>query len=115
MLTQTTALAPDGQPWQQVTLRNKSGMTVTVADWGATLLSARVTLADGSELSCNALRQEEVAKSTMTHHWRVLRDSGVIWQRPQGRENMISLRREDLDARFPGLLDTLLKIGRAHV
>ena len=55
------------------------------------------TLADGSELSCNALRQEEVAKSTMTHHWRV-------------RENMISLRREDLDARFPGLLDTLLKV-----
>ncbi len=40
MLTQTTALAPDGRPWQQVTLRNKSGMTVTVADWGATLLSA---------------------------------------------------------------------------
>ena len=68
------------------------------------------TLADGSERSCNALRQEEVAKSTMTHHWRVLRDSGVIWQRPQGRENMISLRREDLDARFPGLLDTLLKV-----
>ncbi len=48
MLTQTTALAPDGQPWQQVTLRNKSGMTVTVADWGATLLSAEVPLADGS-------------------------------------------------------------------
>ena len=38
-------------------------------------------LADGSELSCNALRPEEVVKSTMTHHWRVLRDSGVIWQR----------------------------------
>ncbi|MFJ3456447.1 ArsR/SmtB family transcription factor [Scandinavium goeteborgense] len=65
-------------------------------------------LADGSELSCGALRQD-VAKSTMTHHWRVLRDSGVIWQRPQGRENMISLRRDDLDARFPGLLDTLLQ------
>ena len=42
------------------------------------------TLADGSEQSCNALRHEDVAKSTMTHHWRVLRDSGVIWQRPQG-------------------------------
>ncbi|TDN64089.1 ArsR/SmtB family transcription factor [Scandinavium goeteborgense] len=65
-------------------------------------------LADGSELSCGALRQD-VAKSTMTHHWRVLRDSGVIWQRPQGRENMISLRRDDLDVRFPGLLDTLLQ------
>ncbi|MEJ5071812.1 helix-turn-helix domain-containing protein [Enterobacter ludwigii] len=65
-------------------------------------------LADGSELSCGALRQD-VAKSTMTHHWRVLRDSGVIWQRPQGRENRISLRRDDLDIRFPGLLDTLLQ------
>ena len=64
-------------------------------------------LADGSELSCGTLRQD-VSKSTMTHHWRVLRDSGVIWQRPQGRENMISLRRDDLDACFPGLLDTLL-------
>ena len=34
---------------------------------------------------------------------------GVIWQRPQGRENMISLRREDLDARFPGLMEILLQ------
>jgi hypothetical protein len=78
--------------------------SATRCDWRSS-----ASLADGSEQSCNALRQEEVAKSTMTHHWRVLRDSGVIWQRPQGRENMISLRREDLDARFPGLLDTLLK------
>ncbi len=42
------------------------------------------TLSDGSEQSCNALRKEDIAKSTMTHHWRVLRDSGVIWQRPSG-------------------------------
>lgn len=66
-------------------------------------------LAGGEELTCGALRQD-VAKSTMTHHWRVLRDSGVIWQRPQGRENLISLRREDLDVRFPGLLETLLRV-----
>ncbi|MGH5969571.1 ArsR/SmtB family transcription factor [Klebsiella aerogenes] len=70
------------------------------------------TLSDGSEQSCNALRKEDIAKSTMTHHWRVLRDSGVIWQRPQRRENLISLRRDDLDARFPGLLDTLLNVMR---
>ena len=67
-------------------------------------------LADGNEASCNALRPPDIAKSTMTHHWRVLRDSGVIWQRPQGRENMISLRSEDLDNRFPGLLETLLRV-----
>ncbi len=51
---------------------------------------------------------KNVSKSTLTHHWRVLRDSGVIWQRPSGRENLLSLRREDLDARFPGLLDALI-------
>ena len=66
-------------------------------------------LASEGERACGSLLQGQT-KSTMTHHWRVLRDSGVIWQRPQGRENMISLRREDLDARFPGLLDTLLKV-----
>lgn len=67
------------------------------------------TLADEGEQACGGLRKD-VAKSTMTHHWRVLRDSGVIWQRPQGRENLISLRREDLDARFPGLMDILLNV-----
>ncbi|PWC18310.1 transcriptional regulator [Brenneria roseae subsp. roseae] len=64
-------------------------------------------LSQGGEQACGTLLQG-LAKSTMTHHWRVLRDSGVIWQRPNGRENLLSLRREDLDARFPGLLDTLL-------
>ncbi|MDT0306777.1 helix-turn-helix transcriptional regulator [Streptomyces sp. DSM 44917] len=48
------------------------------------------------------------SKSTMTHHWRVLRDSGVIRQEPSGRENLLSLRRADLDARYPGLLDAIL-------
>ncbi|WP_308560889.1 galactose-1-epimerase [uncultured Klebsiella sp.] len=48
MLNQTTGLAPDGLPWNILTLRNDAGMTVTVMDWGATLLSAQVALADGS-------------------------------------------------------------------
>ena len=61
----------------------------------------------GSERNCGSLLREQ-SKSTMTHHWRVLRSSGIIWQRPEGREIMLSLRREDLDARFPGLLDALL-------
>lgn len=64
-------------------------------------------LAREGEQPCGLLRGE-VAKSTMTHHWRVLRDSGVIWQRPLGRENLISLRRDDLEQRFPGLLASVL-------
>ena len=64
-------------------------------------------LADGGEYPCGMLLQG-LSKSTLTHHWRVLRESGVIWQRPDGRANLLSLRREELDARFPGLLDSLL-------
>ncbi|GAB2584764.1 helix-turn-helix transcriptional regulator [Streptomyces capparidis] len=64
-------------------------------------------LASGGEHPCGTVL-DGVSKSTLTHHWRVLRSSGVIWQRPSGRENLLSLRREDLDARFPGLLDSIL-------
>lgn len=64
-------------------------------------------LAAGGEHACGSL-VEGVSKSTLTHHWRVLREGGVICQRPVGREQLLMLRREDLDARFPGLLDALL-------
>ncbi|MCP2259213.1 transcriptional regulator, ArsR family [Streptoalloteichus tenebrarius] len=72
----------------------------------------RVLAAEG-ERACGGLLPG-VSRSTLTHHWRVLRDSGVIWQRPSGRENLLSLRREDLDARFPGLLDALLDAAEAN-
>ena len=49
-----------------------------------------------------------VTKSTCTHHFRVLREAGVIRQRLEGTTRLNSLRREDLDARFPGLLDSVL-------
>ncbi len=48
MLNETPALAPDGQPYRLLTLRNSAGMVVTLMDWGATLLSARIPLSDGS-------------------------------------------------------------------
>src|ERR1700737_3850232 len=44
-----------------------------------------------------------IAKSTATHHWRVLREAGVVKAREEGTKKYHSLRRADLDARFPGL------------
>lgn len=55
-----------------------------------------------------------VAKSTMTHHYRVLRESGVIRQERRGTSKLTELRREDLDARFPGLLQAVLESQSAH-
>jgi DNA-binding transcriptional ArsR family regulator len=49
-----------------------------------------------------------VTKSTCTHHFKVLREAGIVRQRSEGTARLNTLRREDLDARFPGLLDTIL-------
>ena len=51
----------------------------------------------------------EISKSTRTHHFRVLRESGVIETRQEGTARMSSLRRDDLEERFPGLLDAVLE------
>jgi len=52
-----------------------------------------------------------VAKSTASHHFRVLREAGVIDQEDRGRIRHTTLRREELDERFPGLLDLVLREG----
>jgi len=50
----------------------------------------------------------DVTKSTCTHHFRVLREAGVILQREEGTSRLNSLRRDELNERFPGLLDAVL-------
>lgn len=50
-----------------------------------------------------------VTKSTSTHHFRVLREAGVIRQDYQGTAILNSLRADDLEARFPGLLQAVLQ------
>ena len=49
-----------------------------------------------------------ITKSTRTHHFRVLREAGLVEQWKEGTSKMSRLRREDIDARFPGLLDSVL-------
>src|SRR4051794_13175476 len=50
-----------------------------------------------------------VTKSTCTHHFKVLREAGVIRQRQEGKTRINTLREDDLEARFPGLLATILR------
>jgi DNA-binding transcriptional ArsR family regulator len=54
-----------------------------------------------------------VTKSTCTHHFKVLREAGLIHQRPQGTTRLNRLRREELEVRFPGLLETILQAAAA--
>lgn len=65
-------------------------------------------LAAGDELTCKSF-DLPVVKSTCTHHFRVLREAGVIRQRQVGTCRLNSLRADDLEARFPGLIDAVLR------
>jgi DNA-binding transcriptional ArsR family regulator len=47
-------------------------------------------------------------KSTRSHQVKVLREAGVITSELHGRRRQLTLRRSDLDARFPGLLEAVL-------
>jgi DNA-binding transcriptional ArsR family regulator len=48
-----------------------------------------------------------IAKSTRTHHWRVLREAGLVTQRDLGNGSTVRLRRREFTRRFPGLLDAI--------
>ncbi|GAA1490953.1 ArsR/SmtB family transcription factor [Brachybacterium sacelli] len=50
----------------------------------------------------------DLPRSTLTHHTSLLRESGVVFVRGEGRKCMIKLRTDDLEQRFPGLLNTVL-------
>jgi DNA-binding transcriptional ArsR family regulator len=62
------------------------------------------------ELACGAFGLD-ASKQNLSHHFRVLRAAGVIQSRDEGRNRYTSLRRDDLEARFPGLLRAVLETG----
>ncbi|AIQ11497.1 ArsR/SmtB family transcription factor [Paenibacillus durus] len=49
-----------------------------------------------------------VVKSTLSHHYRTLREAGILHVRVQGTQRFSSIRTEDLEVRFPGLLGSIL-------
>ncbi len=67
-------------------------------------------LAEGKEWSCSHF-DLGLSKATLSHHFRVLREAGVVKTRVDGRKRLQSLRRDDLEQRFPGLLEAVLSSG----
>jgi len=64
-------------------------------------------LAAVPEASCGELDGGR-PKSSVSHHFRVLRDSGLVYTRSVGTTHMNSLRADVLESRFPGLIQTIL-------
>jgi DNA-binding transcriptional ArsR family regulator len=50
----------------------------------------------------------DVPKSTFSHHLKTLREAGLIRNEPAGRQRTLTLRRDEVDRQFPGLLDAVL-------
>ncbi|MCW2997822.1 MAG: transcriptional regulator ArsR family [Solirubrobacterales bacterium] len=65
------------------------------------------SLAAGGEQACGTF-ELGIGKATRSHHLKVLREAGVTRTRIDGARRHVSLRRDDMDGRFPGLLDALL-------
>jgi DNA-binding transcriptional ArsR family regulator len=59
------------------------------------------------EQNCSAMGAT-VSKPTLSYHYKVLREAGLIYTRIEGTQHLSSVRRADLETRFPGLLDALL-------
>lgn len=55
-----------------------------------------------------------VPKSTLTSHWRILREAGVVRMAVDGRCRRIWLRTDELSDQFPGLLDAILRLSAAE-
>jgi DNA-binding transcriptional ArsR family regulator len=68
---------------------------------------------DGKGLSCNAAAPPHLPKATMSHHYTKLRAAGLVRATRKGVEVIHTVRCEDVEARFPGLLPTILGADEA--
>jgi DNA-binding transcriptional ArsR family regulator len=68
-------------------------------------------VARNGESWCTQVMQEAglvMSKSTFSHHLRILREAGILTKRIQGARGYTCLRKDDLDRRFPGLIDSII-------
>ncbi|MFE0464891.1 ArsR/SmtB family transcription factor [Kitasatospora sp. NPDC058965] len=86
-----------------------SKVLAALADPARLAMVRAVAGTDG--LSCTLLDRTaglELSKSTLSHHQRILREAGITRTRIEGSRRVLTLRREELDARFPGLVAAVL-------
>jgi DNA-binding transcriptional ArsR family regulator len=98
-------------PWHpDLEALNLSDVLKVFGDPTRLAIIARLAEAPGGELSCRELGC--ATKQLTTHHLRMLREAGITATREEGRLRFTRLRREAVDVRFPGLLDSVILSAR---
>lgn len=68
-------------------------------------------LAEAGERTCGTYEMN-IAKSTLSHHFKVLREAGIVKVRIDGKHRYYSLRKEDIETAFPGLVSSILAVDK---
>ncbi|WP_431045687.1 ArsR/SmtB family transcription factor [Streptomyces sp. P1-3] len=71
----------------------------------------RLMASDG-EVPCSP-EHLDIPRSTLSNHWRILREAGLTWTRSEGKARYMTLRRDDLETRFPRVLAAILACATA--
>ena len=66
------------------------------------------TIAQKGEQACRNCGGDAIAKSTLSHHFKILREAGIVRTQKVGTQHLNSLRLDELETRFPGLLSSVL-------
>lgn len=86
-----------------------SGVLAALSDPIRVSIVKSLLATDGCMSCCQASPCPKIAKSTLSNHFRILREAGLINMVKQGVENRSVVRLDDINDKFPGLLKTILK------
>lgn len=65
----------------------------------------------GKKLTCGEINLNR-PKSSMSHHFKILRSAGLVETLIEGTEHMNSLRLEEVESKYPGVLSAVLKAAK---
>lgn len=69
----------------------------------------------GCPMNCSTAAPEALPKSTQSHHYKVLREAGLIRSERRGTEVVNTLRCDEIDAKFPGVVPAILRAAAAQI
>jgi DNA-binding transcriptional ArsR family regulator len=94
-------------PVDEITL---AGVMHALSDPARLHILSRIARAEDGEPCSDLAEDIALHKSTVSHHYRVLREAGLTRTDIEGRSRVVRLRQDDLDKRFPGLLPAVLAV-----